>query len=141
MQPSLDYDFKDHQIQKKTKKGHLFHLEIVANDCVHSSICFSSNPSVVCVCRSVQDQRVGEPENHRSSSRQSTGPAVRHVRGATGSAPTKQQTGQSAEEEVPPNRSLTGSIRTPFHLIRVIGINENTDRCLCSSKKSEIQTG
>lgn len=43
---------------------------------------------------SVQDQRVGEPENHRSSSRQSAGPAVRHVRGATGSTPTKQQTGQ-----------------------------------------------
>lgn len=44
--------------------------------------------------RSVQDQRVGEPENHRSSSRQSAGPALRHVRGATGSTPTKQQTGQ-----------------------------------------------
>lgn len=46
-------------------------------------------------CCRVQDQRVGEPENHRSSSRQSAGPAVRHVRGATGSTPTKQQTGQS----------------------------------------------
>lgn len=44
---------------------------------------------------SVQDQRVGEPENHCSSSRQSAGPAVRHVRGATGSTPTKQQTGES----------------------------------------------
>lgn len=41
-----------------------------------------------------QDQRVGEPENHRSSSRQSAGPAVWHVRGETGSTPTKQQTGE-----------------------------------------------
>lgn len=47
-----------------------------------------------------QDQRVGEPEDHRPSSRQSAGPTVRHVRSAAGSAAAEQQAGQSAGREL-----------------------------------------
>lgn len=82
-------------------------MEIVVNDC--SEIQYLLNESSFCL--SVQDQRVGEPENHRSSSRQSAGPAVRHVRGATGSTPAKQQTGQRLR--------LVSCTRTPFHSLRV----------------------